>query len=62
MFRLKAELENIKPEGREEIKEVQVNTSKFLALTLPPSHNAGKFLTTQIVPYIGPTTFVCSKP
>ena len=40
--RLKKELEEIKPEGRDEIREAKVNTSKFLALTLPTSHNSGK--------------------
>ena len=48
--RLKEELENIKPEGREELKEVKNNTDKFLSLALPPSHNIGKL--NLVAPYI----------
>ncbi|XP_046577320.1 LOW QUALITY PROTEIN: fibrous sheath-interacting protein 1-like [Haliotis rubra] len=38
--RIRDEIQNLKPEGREH-KEVKVNTEKFVALALPPSHNEG---------------------
>ncbi|CAH1792355.1 unnamed protein product [Owenia fusiformis] len=41
MKRLKEEIENIRPEGREEQREVKYNMHKFLALAPPPSHNEG---------------------
>ncbi|XP_019643800.1 PREDICTED: fibrous sheath-interacting protein 1-like [Branchiostoma belcheri] len=39
--RLKDEMGDIKPEGRDEQKEVSHNTMKFLALAPPDSHNQG---------------------
>ncbi len=41
-FRLREELEEIKKGHPDEPRDSKTNTSKFLALTLPPSHNAGK--------------------
>ncbi|XP_072032392.1 fibrous sheath-interacting protein 1-like isoform X2 [Amphiura filiformis] len=38
---LQRELDGVKPEGRDELKEVSDNTSKFLALIPPTSHNEG---------------------
>ncbi|XP_060070589.1 fibrous sheath-interacting protein 1-like [Ylistrum balloti] len=39
--RIKDELTDLKSEGSNERKEEKMNTSKYLALTLPPSHNEG---------------------
>ncbi|XP_064602273.1 fibrous sheath-interacting protein 1-like [Liolophura sinensis] len=39
--RLREELEQIKPEGRDDSREVKANMEKFLMLALPPSHNEG---------------------
>ncbi|XP_078674157.1 fibrous sheath-interacting protein 1-like [Branchiostoma floridae x Branchiostoma belcheri] len=41
--RLKDEMGDIKPEGRDEQKEVSHNTMKFLALAPPDSHNQGVY-------------------
>ena len=41
---LQRELEGAKPEGRDEQKEVSDNTTKFLALVPPSSHNEGLWL------------------
>ncbi|XP_071081004.1 fibrous sheath-interacting protein 1-like [Haliotis cracherodii] len=38
--RIREEIQNLKPEGREH-KDVKVNTERFVALALPPSHNEG---------------------
>lgn len=42
--RLREELSMIKREGRTEPREEQTNTMKFMALTLPPSHNQGVYV------------------
>ncbi|XP_069118398.1 kinectin-like isoform X2 [Argopecten irradians] len=39
--RIKNELADLKSDGANERKEEKMNTSKYLALTLPPSHNEG---------------------
>lgn len=39
--RIKDEIDGLKPEGKERSDE-KTNTMKYLALTLPPSHNEGK--------------------
>ncbi|XP_033735504.1 reticulocyte binding protein 2 homolog b-like [Pecten maximus] len=39
--RIKDELSGLKSDGSNERKEEKLNTSKYLALTLPPSHNEG---------------------
>ena len=41
-IRLREELEDIQSEHPDEPRDSKQNTSKFLALTLPASHNAGK--------------------
>jgi hypothetical protein len=38
IYRMKAELEGINQQNT----DAKLNTDKFLALTLPPSHNEGK--------------------
>ena len=40
IYRIKAELEGINQQNT----DAKLNTDKFLALTLPPSHNEGKIL------------------
>ncbi len=49
---LQRELDGVKPEGRDELKEVSDNTTKFLALIPPSSHNEGKIAKLNIFTFI----------
>ncbi len=41
VYRLHAELEELRKEGKKPTTDEKRNTEKFLSLALPPSHNAG---------------------